>query len=311
MLPPLCSRRSTAHRVVGACRLSRSRVAALPAAALVLLAALTLPGGGAARPAQAVGGCVAGANWGTPRPDLAHRVIALINDYRASRGLPPLAPARRLAAVAMWKARHMAQYGYTSHDDPAPPVARNVEQRFEACGYDGSWGENIASGFESADGVVRAWLGSPGHRANIEYAAFSATGVGAAERSGVVYWTEDFGTAVEQVASPGPAPQIRVGELVASRLVPRARRPSAGRKYTAGIVVTVRSTGAHVVRGHVTCRAHVSGLSPWLGVHRFRKGLATCTWRAPPWASGHRLAGTIGVETRTGATLRWFSRVIR
>ena len=40
-----------------------------------------------------------------------------------------------LSDAATWKARHMAQYGYFAHDDPAPPVARSAYQRALHCGF--------------------------------------------------------------------------------------------------------------------------------------------------------------------------------
>ena len=44
----------------------------------------------------------------------------------------------------------MAKYGYMTHDDPAPPVARTPADRLAACGYVGGWGENIAFGYTTA-----------------------------------------------------------------------------------------------------------------------------------------------------------------
>jgi uncharacterized protein YkwD len=57
-------------------------------------------------------------------------------------------------------------------------------------------GENIAAGQRSPAAVVRAWLNSPGHRRNIETAAYRYIGVGAVHRASSVYgwyWTQDFG----------------------------------------------------------------------------------------------------------------------
>ena len=48
-----------------------------------------------ARSAAAVGDCIQGANWGTPRQDLTARVIDLVNQHRAAMGLSALGPRRR------------------------------------------------------------------------------------------------------------------------------------------------------------------------------------------------------------------------
>ena len=85
-----------------------------------------------------------------------------------------------LTAAAEWKARNMAAYDYLDHDDPAPD-ARTADERLVACGYPATeWGENIATGYATAQAVVDAWLASPEHRANIERPEYRATGVGAA-----------------------------------------------------------------------------------------------------------------------------------
>jgi len=93
------------------------------------------------------------------------------------------------------------------HDDPAPPVARTVADRLEACGYPSrttGWGENIAYGYSTAASVVNAWLNSAGHKANIENASFRSTGVGAAaSASGVIYWSQEFGTYVDTTSGGG------------------------------------------------------------------------------------------------------------
>jgi uncharacterized protein YkwD len=157
---------------------TRSRaLAAAVAAAVVALAAGSFAG--AARPA-AVGNCTPGANWGTVRSDLAAAVVTLVNEHRASLGLSQLSTSSTLGASAVWKARHMAEYRYMTHSDPAPPVARTVPQRLEACGYPAGtspWGENIAYGFSTAQAVMTAWLGSASHKANLERTDYRAIGV--------------------------------------------------------------------------------------------------------------------------------------
>ena len=118
---------------------------------LVLVVALVAALGPAAPPSVAVvGDCNVDPSWGTPRGDLAARVIQLVNEHRAKLGLITLTGTPVLSRTATWKARHMAKYTYMTHNDPAPPVARTPRQRFEACGFPmttSSWGENIAYGY--------------------------------------------------------------------------------------------------------------------------------------------------------------------
>ena len=102
------------------------------------------------------------------RADFAAQTVDLVNAHRATLGLRALVVGSALQASAVWKARHMAYYGYMAHDDPAPPVSRSTADRMAACGVTGSWGENIAAGYPTPSSVVNGWLGSPGHHANIE-----------------------------------------------------------------------------------------------------------------------------------------------
>jgi hypothetical protein len=175
-------------------------------AALLALAA-SGAGGRSAATAAGVGDCTPGPGWGTVPSDLAAQVVGLVNQHRAGLGLGGLAESARLRAAAVWKAQHMAFYGYFSHDDPAPPVARSVWDRLAACGYTASGGENIAYGQPSAASVMQGWLNSPGHKANIERASFRAIGVGvAAAANGRLYWVQAFGTVADSGSPPPPAP---------------------------------------------------------------------------------------------------------
>jgi uncharacterized protein YkwD len=61
-----------------------------------------------------------------------------------------------------------------------------------ALGSGGSAGENVAMGYNSAAAVVNAWLGSAGHRANIEGSS-TRTGISAVQTStGTWYYTQIF-----------------------------------------------------------------------------------------------------------------------
>ena len=74
----------------------------------------------------------------------------------------------------------MAKNGYMAHDDPAPPLARSIGERMQACGVSGAWGENIAYGYTTAQAVFNGWYNSAGHRANIENPNWRAIGSAAA-----------------------------------------------------------------------------------------------------------------------------------
>lgn len=149
--------------------------------------------------------CTPEASWPELRTDWTQELLHLTNEHRASRGLGTLARSDELERGAHWKARHMAEYTYLQHDDPAPPVERTTTQRFDDCGYTGSmWAENIAQGQATPAKVLMAWLSSPGHRANIEDPDVTAIGIGAAVGTDGPYWVQMFGEAATGSATTPP-----------------------------------------------------------------------------------------------------------
>lgn len=194
---------------------------------LVALICCALVAGLPSGPASAAGGCVADPAWGTPSDARAGEVVRLVNQHRSGLGLRPLAVSPALTRAAVWKSGHMIAHSYFGHSDPAPPAARGVAERLRACGYaGGTWGENIAAGQATAQAVMTAWLGSPGHRANIENGAFSAIGVGAVARpGGRIHWTQDFGVAgAESAPAPPPSTPLPPPSVAAPEPTP----PPAG-----------------------------------------------------------------------------------
>ncbi len=272
------------------------------------------------------GSCTPDSGWGTPKPGLADEVFSLVNQHRASLGLVELSSSGVLGDAAVWKARHMAAYGYMAHDDPAPPIARTAAERIAACGYSGGgWGENIAYGYPTAAAVMAGWLGSPGHKANIENPSFRSLGVGAAAGDGTIYWAQDFGTAGGSASPPPqpppadpqpPTPPSPPGPEPAESSPPTSPAPpppppSAAKSWEGGIVVasmkmarprpggrfSVRVALASRLTGvKVSCRASVRGRRLRVTRNVYRGGEAVCSWQVPRRTSGAILRGSMGVR---------------
>jgi uncharacterized protein YkwD len=209
---------------------------ALASVAALIVVSLSAPASAAAAP---VGDCQAGTGWPASAPALAADVVARVNAHRSSGGLAPLAVSPTLTASAEWKARHMAQYGYMQHDDPAPPVQRTPFERMHACGYpeQAMAGENIAAGYDSPASVMEGWLGSAGHRANIERPEFQAIGVGVARSAaGTLYWAQDFGS----VADAAPPPPVVPAPPPPAPAPPPDARPTLGTPLGPASAVRVR-----------------------------------------------------------------------
>jgi uncharacterized protein YkwD len=106
-----------------------------------------------------------------------------INQVRSQNGLGALRSSAPLAEAAEFHSKSMASRGFFAHESPdGSSFWKRVERFYPSRGY-GYWsaGENLAYGSPSmsADGAVRAWMGSPGHRANILSTSWTEIGIGA------------------------------------------------------------------------------------------------------------------------------------
>ncbi|OGG55962.1 MAG: hypothetical protein A3F84_00735 [Candidatus Handelsmanbacteria bacterium RIFCSPLOWO2_12_FULL_64_10] len=124
------------------------------------------------------------------------RILDLVNAERARRKLPPYTHSPELVSLARRHSRNMARHRFFSHTDPEGKDAP-ARKRTYFPGLFGSLGENIAyhSGHteeEVARNLMRSWMDSPGHRANILSDQFTHIGVGVAEDGKQVYATQEF-----------------------------------------------------------------------------------------------------------------------
>ncbi|MET9405245.1 CAP domain-containing protein [Streptomyces sp. NPDC002935] len=122
----------------------------------------------------------------------AHEVIALTNAERASAGLPPVAADAPLTVAAQAHSADMVARDFYAHT--SPDGGRPWDRAAAAGSTRRTIGENIACGQRSPAEVVRGWMNSPGHRANILKRDFTHIGIGLAGggRAGT-YWTQLFG----------------------------------------------------------------------------------------------------------------------
>ena len=148
---------------------------------LALAGALLLAGS----PADASAGCRAAKK---PAYSVSSRVarkatLCLINKRRAKHGAHRLKEARSQRKAAKRHTRTMLRKGCFSH---LCGGEGDLVKRLSATGYlpcNCSWGvgENIAYGFgrrSSPKKIVKAWMKSPGHRANILNRSFERIGIG-------------------------------------------------------------------------------------------------------------------------------------
>lgn len=116
-----------------------------------------------------------------------HIVIQLTNQERAENGLEPLRPDWQLSRVARHKSADMLEFNYFSHTSPTYGSPFSMMEDFGVTYRSGA--ENIARGQQTPHEVVRGWMNSPGHRANI-LGEYTHIGVGYVEDG--KYWTQMF-----------------------------------------------------------------------------------------------------------------------
>ncbi|MDR0315238.1 MAG: SafA/ExsA family spore coat assembly protein [Oscillospiraceae bacterium] len=130
-----------------------------------------------------------------PLPDaqvasIETQVFNLVNKERRAAGLNELKYNWQVARVARFKSEDMRDNKYFSHESPVYGTPFNMLKSFNIS-YRAA-GENIAKGQKTAQAVMDAWMGSPGHRTNILNANFTEIGVGYVEGTGGPYWTQIF-----------------------------------------------------------------------------------------------------------------------
>ena len=125
----------------------------------------------------------------TNRAQLEAQLLTATNQARAANGCAPVHLEWHLASSAQQHSDDMSEHDYFSHTSLD---GRTFDRRIHESGYSGEeLGENIASGFGSANEVETAWMDSPAHRRNILDCSFQNVGIGYDSQGG--YWTVDFG----------------------------------------------------------------------------------------------------------------------
>ncbi|HSN67744.1 MAG TPA: CAP domain-containing protein [Thermoanaerobaculia bacterium] len=111
----------------------------------------------------------------TKTPITPESVLAEMNRVRLANGLAPFRDDFRLRLAAEDRMSDMLELAYWSHQSPdgqSPFVFVPLR------GYQHSrLGENLASGFETAEVLVASWMESKGHRENILEPDYADVGI--------------------------------------------------------------------------------------------------------------------------------------
>src|SRR3989344_5282781 len=135
-------------------------------------------------------------------------LMDMINTERSSRNLSVLVTNNSLLVAANLKSQDMIDRDYFAHVDPD---GNYIWPKIIAAGY-GQYkilGENLAVDFSTSEGMIKAWLDSPTHRANLLHNDFLEQGLvalyGDFEGRYANLTTSLFGARL--AANPIPAPQ--------------------------------------------------------------------------------------------------------
>jgi len=132
-------------------------------------------------------------------------VINYTNQERAKQNLKPLRANPQLSAAALAKAQDMLDNQYWAHTSPTGKKpwdfikATNYQYRVA--------GENLARDFSRIDEMMRAWMASPTHQANILNADYEEIGIaivyGKLEGFDTALVVQMFGTPATQASQVG------------------------------------------------------------------------------------------------------------
>jgi uncharacterized protein YkwD len=170
---------------------------ALPLAVTVTMAALaaTTPTRAEAAVAAPAAAPAAILPIPVPRPGpaamLMAEVVIMTNAQRSAAGCGPLDVDLDLILASVRQSKFMALTHNMSHIGWG---GSTFVGRAHAAGYAQPSGENIGWGYETATEVMKAWMASPPHRANILNCAVQSIGTGVAYAAdGSTYYTQVFG----------------------------------------------------------------------------------------------------------------------
>jgi len=125
--------------------------------------------------------------------EYVNEVVKLVNIERAKKSLAPLtANNTKLNQAAQLRAEEIVKKFEHERPDGSSCFTVLVQAglTYKTCG------ENIASGQQTPEAVVTAWMNSEGHRKNILKPEFAQIGVGYFVKDGTPHWVQLFFTAL-------------------------------------------------------------------------------------------------------------------
>ncbi|BFU46605.1 CAP domain-containing protein [Krasilnikovia sp. MM14-A1004] len=122
---------------------------------------------------------------------LQSQLVTYTNNTRARAGCKPIRVDSRLLLAARGHSAYQARTNKMSH---IGANGSSFVDRAHRAGYAWPMSENVAYGYRTASETMKAWMASPGHRANIVDCRAKSMAVGVIYASnGTPYYTQMFG----------------------------------------------------------------------------------------------------------------------
>jgi len=242
-----------------------------------------------------VGGGVAAAAAPTRQAAFDKQMIALVNQARATKGLPAVLEAPGLTSLSVWWSTKMAAGG-TGYVLKHNPDAWNMLPSYGAADRT-SWGENVAKFSPSnvpAKDIFTAYMNSPGHRANILGASYRYIGMGTMVGPHGTFNTMTFTDKVD-------AGQVRSANAVATGHG-RFYAITSGNQRVPGVRYAVRNSD---------CTRTVVRMTTTSTTGSFPLALRPNNYCAVPeaWPAAYNRPATLRFSVSAGGTFRLISKV--
>lgn len=132
--------------------------------------------------------------------EFTQEVLRLVNEKRVEAGILELNSMDVLTELAQIRAIESSQaFSHTRPDGTKYyTIFSEYFLRYRCVG------ENLAYGYNTPESVVRAWMKSKSHKANILNANYKYIGIGYTKKSGKVYCSQLFYTPTMMLAQPQP-----------------------------------------------------------------------------------------------------------
>jgi uncharacterized protein YkwD len=189
----------------------------------------------------------------------AQTVYDLTNQERQKNGLPLLHYNPILSESAASKARDMFTNNYWAHNSPQ---GRTPWDFFKDQGYQYSVaGENLAKDFYDTDSMMKAWMNSPTHKANVVSTKYQEIGIGVVNGvlNGVktTLVVQHFGTPLNGKVSSNTPEEKAFRSLVLSDVnssVPGLMISPLQISQAVGAAMFILIIGVLLVDGYITLR---------------------------------------------------------